>query len=63
MKPEKDKIQNRAEKENVSDNVNKHRPEIRDDLDSREMEEQHYRGDDVTHNKKSHRNEKHTIEK
>ena len=30
----------------------KPRPEIRDDLDSREMEEQDNKGDDVTHNKK-----------
>jgi hypothetical protein len=56
----KQKIQTRAGRENVSYNVNKHRPEIRDDLDSRETEEQHYKGDDVTHNKKSHRSEKHT---
>ena len=31
---------------------NKHRPEIRDNLDSREGEEQDTKGDDVTHNKK-----------
>jgi hypothetical protein len=42
-------------KQNVCYNVNKHRPEIRDDLDSREGEEQHYKGDDVTHNKKDHK--------
>ena len=56
----KHKTQNQAGRENVSYNVNKHRPEIRDDLDSREMEEQHYKGDDVTHNRKSHRSQKHT---
>lgn len=33
-------------------NNNKPRPEIRDDLDSREGEEQQTKGDDVTHNKK-----------
>jgi hypothetical protein len=31
---------------------NKPRPEVRDDLDSRNNEEQDYKGDDVTHNKK-----------
>ena len=29
------------------------RPEIRDDLDSRKNEEQDFKGDDVTHNEKS----------
>ncbi len=29
------------------------RPEIRDDLDSRKNEEQDFKGDDVTHNKKA----------
>lgn len=32
--------------------TNKPRPEIRDDLDSRENEEQMTKGDDTTHNKK-----------
>lgn len=32
--------------------TNKPRPEIRDDLDSREGEEQITKGDDTTHNKK-----------
>lgn len=32
------------------------KPEIRDDLDSRETEEQDNKGDDVTHNKKDNRN-------
>ena len=32
--------------------TNKPRPEIRDDLDSRENEEQTSKGDDTTHNKK-----------
>ena len=31
---------------------NKPRPEIRDNLDSRENEEQHFKGDDITHSKK-----------
>jgi len=38
--------------------VSKHRPEIRDNLDSREGEEQEFKGDDVTHNHKDHRNAK-----
>jgi hypothetical protein len=33
------------------------RPENKDDLDSRSGEEQHKKGDDVTHNKKEKRNE------
>ena len=39
------------------DVANKHRPEIRDDLDSREGEEQQFKGDDVTHNKKDVHNQ------
>ncbi len=34
------------------------RPENKDNLDSRKNEEQDVKGDDVTHNKKDHRNEK-----
>lgn len=34
------------------------RPENKDNLDSRKNEEQDTKGDDVTHNKKDHRNEK-----
>jgi hypothetical protein len=45
---------------NIRYNINKHRPEIRDDLDSREGEEQHFKGDDITHNRKSHRSKKHS---
>ena len=32
------------------------RPDIRDDLDSRANEEQNFKGDDITHNKKAHHN-------
>ena len=39
-------------KANTQFNSNKHRPENKDDLDSREGEEQQFKGDDVTHNKK-----------
>jgi hypothetical protein len=34
------------------------KPEIRDNLDSRKNEEQDDKGDDVTHNKKPHNNNK-----
>lgn len=43
-------------------NKNNNRPEIRDNLDSREGEEQETKGDDVTHNKKETK-EKHLKEK
>ena len=39
-------------KANIQFNTNKHRPENKDNLDSREGEEQHWKGDDMTHNKK-----------
>ena len=54
----KHRTQNQAGRKNVPYNANKHRPEIMDDLDSRENEEQHYKGDDVTHNQKPHHNQK-----
>jgi hypothetical protein len=53
--------QNEKGRKNIQYNINKHRPEIREDLDSRENEEQHFKGDDVTHNRKSHRSQKHSI--
>jgi hypothetical protein len=34
------------------------RPENKDNLDSRKNEEQDVKGDDITHNKKEHKNEK-----
>jgi hypothetical protein len=42
-------------KENIQFNTNKHRPDIRDDLDARINEEQTVKGDDITHNTKEHR--------
>jgi hypothetical protein len=39
-------------------NNNKHRPENKDNLDSREGEEQQFKGDDITHNKREHKSEK-----
>ena len=43
---------------NTKLNNNKHRPENKDDLDSREGEEQLSKGDDITHNRKERKNEK-----
>jgi hypothetical protein len=45
-------------KQNIQFNQNKNRPENKDDLDSRENEEQQFKGDDITHNKKAHKNKK-----
>ena len=44
---------------NVKTQKDRHlRPENKDNLDSRKNEEQDTKGDDTTHNKKDHRNEK-----
>ena len=51
------KTNNQNVKKNTQFNQNKHRPEQRDDLDSRKNEEQDFKGDDVTHNKKEHHKE------
>ena len=53
MKPTRNS-NNHQSKQGIS---NRPRPEIRDNLDSREREEQHIKGDDVTHNKKDHRSQ------
>jgi hypothetical protein len=50
-----DKGKSQTHKENIRFNANKTRPEIRDNLDSREGEEQNFKGNDVTHNKKEHK--------
>jgi hypothetical protein len=47
-----------ASRVNVKYNLHKHRPEIRDDMDSREKEEQQRKGDDITHNKKINQNKR-----
>ena len=44
-----------ANNKNGQLNNNKHRPENKDNLDSRMNEEQQTKGGDVTHNKKEHR--------
>ena len=43
---------NQDTKQSKQGMTNKPRPEIRDNLDSRENEEQNFKGDDITHNKK-----------
>ena len=45
-------------KQNIQFNKNKHRAENKDNLDSREGEEQQFKGDDITHNRKETRSEK-----
>ena len=44
-------------------NANKHRPENKDNLDSRAGEEQEFKGDDQTHNKRDHQNKKPSTDK
>jgi hypothetical protein len=51
-------IKNQTPDHNTKFNKNKHRPEIRDDVDSREGEEQEFKGDDTTHNKKEDKSKK-----
>lgn len=46
---------NKQNKQNIS---HMPKPEIRDDLDSRETEEQDFKGDDMTHNKKEQHSER-----
>ncbi len=52
------KMQQQTPDHNTKVNINKHRPENKDDLDSREGEEQLTKGTDITHNKKEKKNEK-----
>lgn len=52
------KIKDQTAKQNIQFNTNKHRPENKDDLDSREGEEQEFKGDDTTHNKKVRKSQK-----
>ena len=46
------------QKQNTQFNQNKRRPENKDNLDSREGEEQQFKGDDITHNQKEHKTKK-----
>ncbi|MCK7555389.1 hypothetical protein MKQ70_10385 [Chitinophaga sedimenti] len=52
------KTNNQQNTPNTKGTGKQHRPEIRDNLDSRKNEEQDFKGDDLTHNKKEHRSEK-----
>jgi hypothetical protein len=58
VKADMKKMQSQTPKANTQFNANKPSPEIRDNLDSRKNEEQEFKGDDVTHNVKPHRNNK-----
>ena len=56
-------MQSKNPKQNIQFNTNKHRPENKDNLDSREGEEQLTRGTDVTHNKKEKQSERKSMGK
>ena len=49
-------IKQQTPNHNTRLNSNKHKPENKDDIDSREGEEQLLKGDDRTHNKKERKN-------
>ncbi|HYC40402.1 MAG TPA: hypothetical protein VEB63_07915 [Chitinophagaceae bacterium] len=51
-------MKNKGQRLNVKYNLHKRRPEIRDDMDSRKNEEQHSKGDDITHNRKINQNQR-----
>ena len=57
------KMQQQTPNHNVKLNNNRRRPENKDDLDSREGEEQLSKGTDVTHNKKEKKNVKSSFNK
>ena len=52
------KKNNKGSEKNIQFNQNKARPDERDNLDSRKNEEQEFKADDITHNKKENRNNK-----
>jgi hypothetical protein len=56
-------IKQQTPNHNIRLNNNKHRPENKDDIDSREGEEQLLKGDDQTHNKKVRKNLKKSAER
>ena len=51
-------IKPQNQKPNTQFNAHKRKPENKDDLDSREGEEQLFKKDDITHNKKEGKNDK-----
>jgi hypothetical protein len=52
------KKNNKGSEKNIQFDQNKPRPDERDNLDSRKNEEQDFKADDITHNKKDGRNNK-----
>ena len=54
-------IKQQTPNHNTRLNNNKHRPENKDDIDSREGEEQLIKGTNITHNKKEKKNAKTSI--
>ena len=54
-------IQQQTTGRNTRGNINRHRPENKDNLDSREGEEQLIKGANVTHNVKEKKNEKSSV--
>lgn len=50
-------LHSQTKRENIQFNTNRHRPENKDNLDSRANEEQEFKGDDTTHNRKDHHNQ------
>lgn len=54
-------IKQQTPNHNMKADQNKHRPENKDNLDSREGEEQLTKGADVTHNKKERKNERSSV--
>jgi len=56
-------IQQQTPNHNIKMNNNRHRPENKDNLDSREGEEQLSKGTNITHNRKEKRNEKPSVDK
>lgn len=56
-------IQSQTPNHNTKFNTNKRRAENKDNMDSREGEEQLSKGDDTTHNRKERKSEKKTTGK
>ena len=56
-------IQQQNPNHNTKFNTNKRRAENKDDIDSREGEEQLTKGDDTTHNRKQRKSQKKTTRK
>ena len=54
----KQNIKKQTDNVNTRFNANKKRAENKDNLDSREGEEQQYKGEDITHNKKETKSKK-----